>query len=162
VKLAEAAGPRPVWLNINDIDSEGAWSGTPAIPKFALRSLGKCMDDPSGRASSGTNVVLWECHGGNNQKWLLHEDGTIRSAIDSSMCLDLANSNTNNGNGILIWECHGGANQRWIVDGALLRSSVNETKVFDVFGGNTANGTRIQIWDSHGGANQQWERVPQP
>ncbi|MBN1208666.1 MAG: RICIN domain-containing protein [Myxococcaceae bacterium] len=87
------------------------------------------------------------------------EDGTIRSALNTSKCLDLASSNTSNGNNIVVHDCHNGGNQRWIVDGPVLRSALKRSKVFDVSGGNTANGTRIQIWDDNGGGGQQWTQV---
>jgi hypothetical protein len=159
-QLAAAAASQNVWLNLNAASAGGGWGSGPQVRTVELRSLGKCMDDTSGSALTGASVKLWECHGFNNQKWILPGDGTIRSAIYSFKCLDLANSNTNNGSNILVWDCHGGNNQKWIVDGGYLRSALNRNKVIDVSGGNTANGTKIHIWDYNGGNNQQWVQVP--
>lgn len=30
---------------------------------------GKCLDITGGRADDGTPVILWDCHGGGNQRW---------------------------------------------------------------------------------------------
>ncbi len=161
-KLAAAAQGQSVWLNLHDNDVDGVWRGIGTKPrKVELRSLGKCMSDSSGRASTGANILLGDCNGGSNQKWLLPGDGTIRSALDINKCLDLANSNTNNGTSILLWDCHRGGNQKWMSSGGFLRSALNRNKVVDVYGGHTANGTKVQIWDYHGGVNQQWTQVPE-
>ncbi|HVG58586.1 MAG TPA: RICIN domain-containing protein [Hyalangium sp.] len=160
-RLAAAAQGENVWLYLNDTAVEGVWSSSGAVADTVeLRSLGKCMDDSSGNASSGANVQLWDCDGGSRQRWVLPGDGTIRSALNTNKCLDLVGGNTQNGTRLALWDCHGGGNQRWIVSGSSLRTALNRNKGVDVSGGNTANGTRIQLWDSHGGSNQQWTQVP--
>jgi hypothetical protein len=30
---------------------------------------GKCLDVAGGNSDDGTEVLLWDCHGGDNQRW---------------------------------------------------------------------------------------------
>ena len=32
---------------------------------------GMCLDDPASNTTNGTQLVLWTCNGGTNQKWTL-------------------------------------------------------------------------------------------
>ncbi|MEV4701820.1 RICIN domain-containing protein [Actinoplanes sp. NPDC049316] len=76
-----------------------------------LRSLGKCLDAPTG-ATAGAKAQLWDCHGGTNQRWTRGSDGTIRSQ-QSGLCLDVSGNATANGTPVILWTCTAGANQRW-------------------------------------------------
>lgn len=157
LKTAKAsANQTHVWLNLNDKMVEGNWQ---IIPSFTaeIKSMGKCLDGTS--LSQGSNVHLWDCHGGGNQAWIFGADGTIRSAGNSNMCLDLFAYNTNNGGNIVVWPCNGAQNQKWILDGRFLRTALNGNQVIDVSGASTNNGSNIHIWSQHGGANQRWTFV---
>jgi len=167
-KLTEVTGGQGVWLNLHDSVVEGVWSSRGGREQeVELRSLGKCLVDPSDQAETGTYVQLRGCYEDNDQdreqndeqKWILPGDGTIRSAIDTTQCLDLEGGSTNDGTRLLIRPCHSGANQRWIVDDAFLRSFLDRSKVVEVRYGNTADGASIQLRSYHGGPNQQWGRV---
>jgi lysophospholipase L1-like esterase len=76
-----------------------------------LRSLGKCLDSPSG-ATAGAKAQLWDCTGAANQRWTLNSDGTVRNA-PSGLCLDVSGNATANGTVVILWTCTAGANQRW-------------------------------------------------
>ena len=41
-----------------------------------------------------TNTIMWDCHGGNNQKWHINPDGTMGTAADDK-CLDYNYNNMN-------------------------------------------------------------------
>ncbi|MET7392899.1 RICIN domain-containing protein [Dactylosporangium sp. NPDC005572] len=76
-----------------------------------LRSLGKCLDSPTG-ATAGAKVQLWDCHGGANQRWNRNANGTI-SNVQSGLCLDVSGNATANGTAVILWTCTAAANQRW-------------------------------------------------
>ena len=98
----------------------GALLGAPATPALAapvgLASAhdGRCLDsDISTATHNGTRAQVWQCLGGNNQKWNVYSDGTIRSAWDGR-CLDedIAGG-THNGTQVQVWDCNGWDNQKW-------------------------------------------------
>ena len=76
-----------------------------------FRSLGKCLDSPTG-AVAGTKAQLWDCSGAANQRWNLNANGTIGNA-QSGLCLDVNGNATVNGTVVILWTCTGSANQRW-------------------------------------------------
>jgi lysophospholipase L1-like esterase len=76
-----------------------------------LRSLGKCLDSPTG-AAAGAKAQLWDCTGGTNQRWNLNANGTISNAA-SGLCLDVSGNATANGTVVILWTCVAAANQRW-------------------------------------------------
>jgi hypothetical protein len=60
--------------------------------------------------ADGKDIVLWEVHGGKNQRWVLHADGTIRSE-DSDLCFDVEGGSVDDGARVIAFRFHGGANQ---------------------------------------------------
>jgi len=73
---------------------------------------GKVLDVEGGNLKSGANVMQFPPHGGPNQKWEIHKDGTIRVA-GTDLCLDIQGEVPDKGQRIHIWGHHGRANQRW-------------------------------------------------
>jgi hypothetical protein len=64
-------------------------------------------------------VHQWRWHGGDNQKWVLHEqgDGTyIIQNVGIGLVLDSPWDSTYNGAPVHLWDWHGGQNQRWRVN----------------------------------------------
>ena len=51
-------------------------------------------------------------HGGANQKWKLHKDGTIRLE-GHDLCLDIQGGSKDKGAHLVAWPHHGGSNQKW-------------------------------------------------
>lgn len=75
---------------------------------------GKSLDVEGGYSRSGTNVIVWDSHNGDNQCWRLIPDGScfrIQSKLGGF--LDVSGGNTSNETNVLLWEGHGGSNQRW-------------------------------------------------
>ncbi len=72
---------------------------------------------PSGKvldlARDTRNIVVWAAHGGTNQSWVVHADGTIRSAEGSDLCFDVHRGSTDEGARVIAYPFHGGANQRF-------------------------------------------------
>jgi poly(3-hydroxybutyrate) depolymerase len=75
----------------------------------ALQVTGKCLDVPA-NAGSGTRTRIWDCTGGDNQKWNLTTTGTITN-VQSGLCL--TSTGNNNGAGVTVATCNSSAGQRW-------------------------------------------------
>ncbi|WP_344391093.1 non-reducing end alpha-L-arabinofuranosidase family hydrolase [Streptomyces vastus] len=121
-----------------------------------LRSVasGRCLDVAGFSQTDGTNVHIWDCHGGTNQQWTLTDSNQL--TVYGNKCLDVPGHATTSGTRVQIYTCNGGANQQWRVnsDGTIV--GVQSGLCLDVSGGGTANGTAVQIWSCHGGNNQKW------
>lgn len=72
----------------------------------------KCLDASGAGTAPGTAVIIYNCHGGANQRWTINSDGTVRN-MQSSLCLDAVGAATGNGTLVDLWTCTGAANQRW-------------------------------------------------
>ncbi|MDG4856900.1 non-reducing end alpha-L-arabinofuranosidase family hydrolase [Streptomyces sp. T-3] len=125
-----------------------------------LRSVasGRCLDVAGFGQTDGTNVHIWDCHGGTNQQWTLTDSNQL--TVYGNKCLDVLGGATTSGTRVQIYTCNGGANQQWRVnsDGTIV--GVQSGLCLDVSGGGTANGTAAQIWSCHGGNNQKWTGLP--
>ncbi|MET9819400.1 MULTISPECIES: non-reducing end alpha-L-arabinofuranosidase family hydrolase [unclassified Streptomyces] len=127
-----------------------------AATTSAVRGVGsgRCLDVPGAGQTDGTNVQVWDCNGGTNQKWTLTDDNQL--TVYGNKCLDVPNHATTAGTRPVIWSCNGGTNQKWRAnaDGTIV--AVESGLCLDVSGGATANGTAVQLWDCNGGNNQKW------
>jgi hypothetical protein len=115
---------------------------------------GRCVDVPGSSTSNGTQVQLWDCHGGSNQRWTYTSSKQLM--VYGNKCLDANAQGTSNGTAVIIWDCNGQTNQQWNVntDGSI--TGVQSGLCLDAAGTATANGTKIQLWACTGGANQKW------
>ncbi|GAB2883792.1 non-reducing end alpha-L-arabinofuranosidase family hydrolase [Streptomyces deserti] len=122
----------------------------------AVRGVGsnRCLDVPGAAQTDGTNLQIWDCHGGTNQQWTLTDNNQL--TVYGSKCLDVPGHTTAAGTRPVIWSCNGGTNQQWRVnsDGTIV--AVESGLCLDVSGGATANGTAVQLWNCNGGSNQKW------
>jgi Ricin-type beta-trefoil lectin domain len=85
-----------------------------AMPNAEIRhTTGKCLDVAGGSSQSGTQVWLWDCHGGSAQQWTFMSDGTVRTP--TGKCLDGAD------NRMTISDCSGAPHQRWRLSDGWLR-----------------------------------------
>ncbi|BCJ47896.1 lipase [Actinoplanes ianthinogenes] len=92
-------------------DCSGAANQQWAYDGQTLRSVGKCLDSPTG-ATAGAKAQLWDCSGATNQRWTFVSGGTIRNA-QSGLCLDVSGNATANGTAVILWTCTNSANQLW-------------------------------------------------
>ncbi|MFH8413976.1 non-reducing end alpha-L-arabinofuranosidase family hydrolase [Streptomyces collinus] len=115
---------------------------------------GRCLDVPGAGQTDGTNVQIWDCTGGTNQRWTLTDNNQL--TVYGNKCLDVPNHATTAGTRPVIWSCNGGTNQQWRAnaDGTIV--AVESGLCLDVSGGATANGTAVQLWNCNGGNNQKW------
>ncbi|GIH03057.1 hypothetical protein Rhe02_11240 [Rhizocola hellebori] len=115
---------------------------------------GRCLDVPGSSTTNGTQLQLWDCHGGTNQRWTYTSSRQLM--VYGNKCLDANNQGTANGTAVVIWDCNGQANQQWNLNANGTITGVQSGRCADANGAATANGTRIILWDCNGGTNQQW------
>jgi hypothetical protein len=115
---------------------------------------GRCVDVPNATTANGTQVQLWDCHGGTNQRWTYTAGRQL--TVYGNKCLDANGQGSSNGTAAIIWDCNGQANQQWNINANGTITGVQSGLCLDAAGLGTANGTRIQLWSCHSGTNQQW------
>jgi hypothetical protein len=137
----------------------------------------KCLDaDLPTINQNGTKVQLWDCWGGDNQKWNVYPiEGTIYFTItnvQSGRCLDADLPTINqNGTKVQLWDCWGGDNQKWrwndffypstdlhpgdIGDGHNIPARCLDADLNTLLQFNN-NGTLIKLWDCRDSQNQLW------
>jgi hypothetical protein len=126
---------------------------------------GRCADVELASASTGANVLQWDCGTQSNQKWILEPTPNTPyfrlRATHSGKCLDVYGGSTADGANVQQWDCHTGDNQQWLfrevqVGGPYEIVNKLSGKCLDVYGGSTANAANIHQWSCLGGANQHW------
>jgi poly(3-hydroxybutyrate) depolymerase len=115
---------------------------------------GRCVDVPNATTANGTQVQLWDCHGGTHQRWT--HTASRQLTVYGNKCLDANGQGTGNGTAVIIWDCNGQPNQQWNINANGTVTGVQSGLCLDASGLGTANGTRIHLWSCHGGTNQQW------
>jgi Ricin-type beta-trefoil lectin domain-like len=74
------------------------------------------LDVFQGSVESGTQIVQWGWHGGDNQRFAVERVGnglfSIR-AKHSGKVLDVTQASNSDGTRIIQWDWHGGDNQIW-------------------------------------------------
>lgn len=121
---------------------------------------GMCLDlDSKDLGQQGGKLQVWECLGGDNQRFIyLEDDGMIMAA--SGLCLEALGSD--NGAPVRVFGCDGNEAQIWEakpLPGKQRTSFVNAKtgRCLDAHGPESKrNGGRIQIWDCFVGNNQSW------
>jgi lysophospholipase L1-like esterase len=115
---------------------------------------GRCLDVMYSSTADRAATTLWDCHGGDNQRWTRTASGELRGI--GGKCLDVYGASTANGTRLIMFPCSGAANQRFVFrpDGTIV--GLQSGRCLDLFQNGTGNGTVPQIWDCNGGANQVW------
>jgi hypothetical protein len=125
----------------------------------SLRAVGagRCLDVPGATTTQGTQVQIWDCHGGTNQTWTRTASGQLTVYSGGNLrCLDASGQGRTNGTPAIIWACNGQVNQQWNVNANGSITGVQSGLCLDVAGLGTANGTKVQLWTCTGASNQQW------
>jgi hypothetical protein len=139
-----------------------------AYYRFLNQNSGLAMDVNGASTASGAGVIQWPQNGGNNQQWIITDNGNGYYKIlnrNSGLSLDVNGASTANGAGIIQWPWNGGNNQQWQLTststGIYKVINRNSGEVVDVTGASTANGASVIQWPWNGGNNQQWKIVQQ-
>ncbi|GAA2153962.1 hypothetical protein GCM10010403_17170 [Glycomyces rutgersensis] len=118
---------------------------------------GRCVDVPNQSTTDGTQVQIYDCWTGANQRWTYTTAGELSVYSGTTRkCLDASGGGTANGTAAIIWSCHGGTNQKWNLNANGTITNRQSGLCLDVSGAATANGSKVQLWSCHGGTNQQW------
>jgi len=94
----------------------------PVYTTIVSDNTGYCLDIPNDDTTNGVDVILGICDSTSSQSWVLNNDGSIRSSLDSSKCLEVQGSLFSNGSPIEVQDCSSGnAAQKWMlgVDGTI-------------------------------------------
>lgn len=156
--------------DVSGVDEEEVGTSQEAIVAGASVVLkprhasGKCVDVKDVSTAPGAPLQLWDCYGGENQRFYLEAmgDGYYRlKAAHSNLCLDAGDfGNPNDGASLRQWSCGNTPSQQFkveYVDSNYYRLVAKHNgKCVDVSGAGTANGTRIQMWTCNGTAAQQF------
>jgi lysophospholipase L1-like esterase len=114
----------------------------------------RCLDVSGASTTAGAQIIIWDCHGGQNQQWTRTDAGELR--VYGDRCLDVNGNGTANGTKVQIWTCNGSAAQRFTFTAGGAVVGAGSGKCVDVNGGATANGTLVQLWECNGSAAQVW------
>jgi cytochrome c len=133
---------------------------------YSIVSLasGKCWDVADHSVSERGQVQQWDCHGGDNQKFLAtltYKSGFILTPVESGIRLQIADNNLNNGARLIQAAYAAGNNGYFFVrptatEGLFTITANHTSKCLDVIDHSLSNGARIQQWDCHGQSNQTW------
>ncbi|WP_328425493.1 RICIN domain-containing protein [Micromonospora sp. NBC_00389] len=115
---------------------------------------GRCLDVSGASTTAGAQTIIWDCHGGANQRWTRTAAGELR--VYGDRCLDVDAGGSADGTKVQIWTCNGSGAQRFTfrADGAIVLTAVG--KCVDVASAGTANGTKVQLWTCNGTGAQRW------
>jgi hypothetical protein len=93
-----------------------------------------CLDVQWGNPASGTPVWIWDCNGGNAQKWIYErQSGRIRNPVFNK-CLEIQSDNPAPGTSARISDCNGDNAQKWTYDPAwgVLQNALGTVLQIDV------------------------------
>jgi Ricin-type beta-trefoil lectin domain len=130
-------------------------------------SLG-CLDISYGSKKSGARPIVWQCHGGNSQKWKMLKRGTdgyvSLQNVNSGLCLELGGST--NGSIVQQKACNArlktqqflyfpNFNNRFEFQGVLIESNpFVQAQCLDI--PNSIVGADLQTWNCSGQSNQSF------
>merc|ERR1740117_1303995 len=113
-----------------------------------------CLDLPGGDTTQGTALWMWECNGGESQRWVF-DSYQLRYGADESKCVDAGD--TSNGNQAVLWECNGYPQQDWSYDSDASRIYLSNTGTcMDFYADQQWNGQPVHTWECNGQQNQEW------
>ncbi|MEU6550175.1 LamG-like jellyroll fold domain-containing protein [Streptomyces sp. NPDC046915] len=112
-----------------------------------------CLDDTSAHTEDHTKIQIYTCNDSAAQKWVLHDDGSLRVL---GKCLDVTDGDTDNGTLLQLYTCNGSAAQRWTPGASGSLVNPQSGKCLDDPGASTTNGTQVRIYTCNNSAAQNW------
>jgi len=112
---------------------------------------GQCLDVP-GATSSNVQVMVYSCHGADNQTWTKLPSGQI-AVYGGDKCLDAYGQGTANNTVVGIYDCNGGDNQKWTFQSDGTIRGVQSGLCLDV----ELATSELQLYTCWGGENQKWQ-----
>jgi len=139
-----------------------------AYYRFLNINSSEALDVNGASTANGAAIIQWPQNGGNNQQWVISDNGSGYYKItnrNSGEALDVNGAATTVGAGIIQWPWNGGNNQQWqltsLSTGIYKVANRNSGLVLDVNSASTANGAGIIQWTWSSAANQEWQIVQQ-
>ncbi|MGZ3811771.1 MAG: RICIN domain-containing protein [Mucilaginibacter sp.] len=141
---------------------------TGAYYRLINQNSALAMDVNGASLANGANIIQWPQNGGNNQQWVITDNGSGYYKIvnrNSGLALDVNGGSTTSGATIIQWPWNSGNNQQWqltsVSTGVYKVIDRNSGLVVDVSGASKSNGANLIQSPWNGGANQQWQIVQQ-
>jgi hypothetical protein len=130
-------------------------AGSTAIGGPLVSALSsRCADLPAGNTTNATQLTVFDCNNGTNQKVLY--SAAAKSLKVLGKCFDAHGNATTAGTHVELYDCNGGANQQWNVNSDGTITGVQSGICLDVTGTTNPNGAGLELWPCNGGANQLW------
>ena len=78
---------------------------------------GKALDSSGGKQKNGTPIIIWNKHGGSNQRWHVRREGIYFTIVNekTGLALDLPGNRRTEGNPLQGYERNGTAAQKFIL-----------------------------------------------
>ncbi len=136
--------------------------GLPSRCALVNRASGKVIDVPGSSTSTGTALIQYSSHGGDNQHWTPVPSGSGWQFVNvhSGLAMDVSGGSTSPGAQVIQWTPTGSTNQQWTLTdaggGYVKITSVRSGLVLGVVGGSTADLAGIEQETDTGSASQQW------
>ncbi|WNV86042.1 serine/threonine protein kinase [Umezawaea sp. Da 62-37] len=115
-----------------------------------------CLDVPNKATDNGTGITIFDCNGGENQRFDFTAAGEIRVYV--TKCVQPKDAGTQAGTPLEITDCNGAASQKWTLRANGVVAGTQSGLCFDVFNADTTFGTPIIIWTCAGAVNQLWRQ----
>jgi len=146
-----------VQANINAAGYGASGGGGGSTGGLHAEGASKCLDDPNGSTTGGTQMQIYGCNGQANQTWTRTASNQLTVTNNGTTdCLDANGQGTTAGTKVIIWSCNGGSNQQWQFNSNGTITGVQSGLCLDVTGASTADGALVELWTCNGGSNQQW------
>ena len=116
---------------------------------------GRCLDVTGNSAAAGTPLIIYDCNGQANQRFVFTANGELR-ALDGTVCVQAENGATASGTRAVIAACNGQVGQQWRRNASGTITSAQTSLCLDVKGNKTENLTPVQAYRCNGGANQRF------
>lgn len=116
----------------------------------AIKSLLRpnyCLD-----ATSDDKVIMWRCHGGDNQKWTLNDKQELKVKSKPDKCLD----KISNSDDIIMYNCKDQANQKWSYDSNSKQFKQGD-KCLDISYAFLSDGSKVQVYGCGSQTNQKFD-----
>lgn len=161
--FAAAAVLGAVALAFTPVTASAAGNGTSHAPARAAVTAslvngvsGRCMDDPGFVTTNGTQIALWDCNNGANQRWTTSGSGTLTVG---GKCLDVAGGPAGaqtHGTRVVLWDCNGSPSQNWMLSPSQPTQIRNASGLcLDTAMGVGGNGVPLVVWECLAGPKSQ-------
>ncbi|MGZ3750547.1 MAG: RICIN domain-containing protein, partial [Mucilaginibacter sp.] len=141
---------------------------TGAYYRLINQNSALAMDVNGASLANGANIIQWPQNGGNNQQWVITDNGSGYYKIvnrNSGLALDVNGGSTTSGATIIQWPWNSGNNQQWqltsVSTGVYKVINRNSGLAVDVSSASKSYGANLIQSPWNGGANQQWQIVQQ-